>query len=137
MLTCRSCVARLLLLAAAFLMAAQPYAIALSRTLRAAEGSTDGAPLVICTAHGAVTLPDAADGMGPPAPLGPKAPDCPYCALGCGHCGPTNLLWATGTQDPSPRWTLVVITPAPMGVEAPQEPLRLLTSPPRAPPSLA
>jgi hypothetical protein len=96
-----------------------------------------GQRIVICTGHGAVTLPDGGDGGVPaPPPPGQKTPDCPYCALGC-NAGLAKLVLAANTPCPSPTLRFVEVTIDLNFVDAPRKLLRLLTSPPRAPPSLA
>jgi hypothetical protein len=125
----RSFVASVLLLAAALLMAVQPFVLAL--TLQAAEVPSDWGTVVICTEHGAVTLPDGADRRDPAAPPAQKAPDCPYCALGCNAAA--KLVLAGSTPELSPTRNFVDVISDPILVDAPHPPLRLLTSPPRAP----
>jgi hypothetical protein len=132
----RSFVARVLLLAAALVMAVQPFALALSLRLEAAESASDWGAIVICTAHGAVTLPDGADARSPAVPPGQKAPDCPYCALGC-NGGPAQFVLAAGTPELFPPWNIVELISDPIQYDAPRQLLRILTSPPRAPPSHA
>jgi hypothetical protein len=132
----RSFVARVLLLAAALVMAVQPFALALSLRLQAAESASDWGPIVICTAHGTVTLPDGAGVRSPAAPSGQKAPECPYCALGC-NGGPAKFVLAAGTPELFPPWNFVEVISDPIQFDAPRQLLRLLTSPARAPPSHA
>jgi hypothetical protein len=128
----RSSVARVLLLAAALLMAVQPFVLAL--TLQAAEVPSDWGTVVICTEHGAVTLPDGADRGDPAAPPAQKAPECPYCALGCNWGLAKLVLTASAASPPLPLGFVEVVID-PFFVDAPRKLLRLLTSPPRAPPS--
>jgi Protein of unknown function (DUF2946) len=132
----RSVFAKILLLAAA---AIQPLAFALGLALAVAQTATDASalgPVVICSAHGAVVLPDASDDQHQ-APPGHKTPDCPYCTLACQGASLKALL-----ASPAPAWLL------PWGRleridDRTEDPwvtprlLRLVTSPPRAPPSLA
>ena len=132
----RNLIARVLLLAAALMMAVQPIAAALSLSSQAANGASEWGSIVICTAHGAVTLPDEADARSPAVPPGQNAPDCPYCALGC-NGGPAQLVLPLGTPELFPPWNIVELVSDPIQYDAPRQLLRLLTSPPRAPPSLA
>ena len=129
---CRRPVVRAILLAAAFLMAVQPLALALGLTQQAAKSASDWGPIVICTAHGPVTLSDG-DPVSPPAQ---KAPSCPYCALGC-NGGLAKLVLAVSTPEIRTPFGVVAFIGDPILVEAPRQLLRLLTSPPRAPPSYA
>jgi hypothetical protein len=133
----RSVVANILLLAAA---AIQPVALALSLSLTVGQAATDASalgPPVICTAHGAVVLSGASDDQNPASPPGQKPPDCPYCTLACQ--GPSfKALPASGV----PVWHLprsrldLIDAPIEEPCATPRL-LRLVTSPPRAPPSLA
>ena len=132
-----SFVARALLLAAAFLMAAQPVVFALSLTLQAAEDASGWGPIVICTAHGVVTLSEEADGGGSTPPPGQKAPNCPYCALGC-NGGLAEALMEGSTPELCLPWGIVEVIEGRIEFDdAPRQLLRLLTYPPRAPPSVA
>jgi Protein of unknown function (DUF2946) len=118
-------------LLAALLLAAQPLIFALSQTLWSNANATELASVVICTAHGAVTLSDEADGgKGPPAQ---KLPDCPLCVLGCGAATPKALL-AAGISEPLLTNTVEVLQPAFDFRQASGPRLRLVTAPPRAPP---
>jgi hypothetical protein len=79
----RSVFGKILLLAAA---AIQPLAVALSLALAVGQTATEASamgPVVICSAHGAVVLPDASDDQKSALPPGQKARDCPYCTLAC------------------------------------------------------
>ena len=128
-----SLIARVLLLTAAFLMAVQPIALAYSLTLQSAKVASDWDPIVICTAHGAVTLPDEG---GPPLPPGQKSSDCPYCALGCNE-GLAKVLLPRSAAELRPPLRFAAALRDPVQFDAPRQLLRLLTSPPRAPPSHA
>jgi len=133
----RSVFAKILLLAAA---AIQPLAFALGLALAVGQTATDvsaSGSVVICTAHGAVVLADAPDDQHSSLPPGRKTPDCPYCTLACQGASLKTLL-----ASQAPTWFL------PWGrldrfddpTEDPRATpalLRLVTSPPRAPPSLA
>jgi hypothetical protein len=128
----RRFVARVLLLAAV-LMAAQPLVLGLSLALATSANATDWGPIVICTGHGPVTLSQGGDG-GAPLPRGQGVPDCPYCALGC-NFGLTKVLPAASALQISLAWGVASSVPAPIAViDVPRRILRLLTSPPRAPP---
>jgi Protein of unknown function (DUF2946) len=117
-------------LLAALLMAAQPLISALSQTWAIANDAALTS-VVICTAHGAVTLSDEADGgKGPPAQ---KPPNCPVCVLGCGVATPKALL-AGGISEPLLTNTDEVLRPAFDFHQASGPLLRLVTAPPRAPP---
>jgi hypothetical protein len=119
-------------LLAVLLVAAQPLIFALSQTLWAVANTTELASVVICTAHGAVTLSDEpGGGKGPPAQ---KLPDCPLCVLGCGAATPKTVL-AGGISTPflTPN-TVEVLQPAFDFHQASGPLLRLFTAPPRAPP---
>ena len=120
------------LLLAAVLMAAQPLTIALGLTFRSAGSTLDGQSIVICSAHGAVTVPgeDGAKGQAP-APAH-NNPDCLYCALGCG----SSKVSLVGSP-PAARLSvgLVILLNQPIAAEdVPRSILRLLTSPSRGPP---
>jgi Protein of unknown function (DUF2946) len=129
----RRFLARLVLLSVAFLMAVQPIALAYSQTQQQAKVATDWDPIVICTAHGAVTLTD--DG-GLPRPPSQKAPDCPYCTLGC-NAGLAKVLLPRSAAEPRPPLRFTVAIRDPVLFDAPRQLMRLLTSPARAPPSQA
>ena len=119
-------------LLAALLMAAQPLIVALSQSLRAIADAAELSSVVICTDHGAVTLSDeAGDGKGPPAR---KPPDCPLCVLGCGAANPKVLLVGATSEPLLTPNAVEVIAPAFDFHQASQPLLRLVTSPPRAPP---
>ena len=118
-------------LLAALLMATQRLIFARSQTLWAIANATDRDSVIICTAHGAVTLSDEADGgKGPPAQ---KPTDCPLCVLGCGAATPKALL-AGGISEPLLTNTVEVLRPAFDFHQASGPLLRLVTAPPRAPP---
>src|SRR5262249_9219671 len=119
---------------------AQPLVSALAHLLRPAVDAAALEGLVICTAHGAALLPDA--GSGDPssqpdqAPVPAKAPDCAFCALCCD--GAAKVLPA--------RVAVVHVRPMPLAnagggqgavAHVPRRSLRLVTSPPRAPPRAA
>jgi hypothetical protein len=117
-------------LLAALLMAAQPLIFALSQTWAIANAA-ELASIVICTAHGAVTLSDEADGGKRPPAQNP--PNCPLCVLGCGAATPKALL-PGGISEPLLTNTDEVLRPAFDFRQASGPLLRLVTAPPRAPP---
>lgn len=133
----RSVVAKILLLAAA---AVQPLAFALSLTLAVGHAATDASalgPLVICTAHGAAVSSQSSDEQKPAPPPGQKPPDCTYCTVVCQGAS-LKALPASGVPVwhlPQRRLDLVDDRTEDPGVTP--RLLRLVTSPPRAPPSLA
>jgi hypothetical protein len=132
----RSAVTKVLVLAAA---AIQPLAFALSLALAVGQAATDASalgPLVICTAHGAVVSSEAPDDQ-KPSPPGQKPPDCTYCTLACQGASLKALLASGVPVGHLPRGRLDLIDERieAAGVTPPL--LRLVTSPPRAPPPLA
>jgi Protein of unknown function (DUF2946) len=127
------------LLVAAVLMAAQPWLSALAHVLRQASDAAAFGELIICTAHGATLLSDAADGdpgSQPDRESPAKASDCPFCALGCN--GAAKVLPAA---TPPQQWPPVPLASAGDGQGADflvaHRTLRLVTAPPRAPPHTA
>lgn len=135
------------LLVAAVLMAAQPWMSALVPMLRSAIDADALGPMVICTAHGAALLPDASAGGGEapahdpaslPEPAQKKVPDCPYCALGSGGgCGGevAKIAVALAASQQAPALAKARDAAGPRDAALRPRPLlRLVTSPPRAPP---
>jgi hypothetical protein len=127
------------LLVAAVLMAAQPWLSALAHVLRQASDAAALGELIICTAHGATLLPNAAGGdpgLQPDGDSPAKAPDCPFCALGCN--GAVKVLPAATTPQ---QWPPVPSASAGDGQDVDflvtLTTLRLVTAPPRAPPHAA
>ena len=122
---------------AAVLMAAQPWIAALNLTLVAPADASELVQIVICTAHGAAILSqEGAAEQGAPTPR-QKAPDCPFCAVGCGG-GNAKVLLARTTTAPSPAYEPVAVIDGAIAVDhVPRVHWRLLTSPPRGPPRAA
>jgi hypothetical protein len=119
---------------AAILMVGQPVFFAVNVALgvdRASAATTDWGTVVICTSHGAIAVPD--EQGSPPAPTRQQNPDCPYCALSC--AGLSKLFVAKSTVEYcSPERLIEVIVEPIEPDDVPRQRLRLLTSPPRAPP---
>jgi hypothetical protein len=118
-------------LLAALLVAAQPLIVAHNLTLQALQGAPDLGALVICTSHGVVTLSDEA-GAAKKAPA-QKAPDCPFCALGCNAGASKAFLALTVLQTAPTRYFVNSVAGIFAAHDAPR-PLRLVTASPRGPP---
>ena len=119
-------------LLAALLMAAQPLIVALNLAVRSLTDASELGALVICTTHGAVTLP-VEPGTEKKTPA-QKAPDCPFCALGC-NGGASKALSAVTVPEAAPaRYFVKIIADIFAAYDVPQPRLRLVTAPPRGPP---